>query len=108
MRICWSQSSYVSASPASDSVEGELTEDMLMSPALGVADRSAGTRGPLALWSTPPERRRSLWVKLEPRPEVEGYGRFGRLGRLGYETVELWREVGDMPDEDALGECADV
>jgi len=39
---------------------------------------------------------------------VDGYGRFGRLGRLGYETVELWREVGDMPDEEPPGECADV
>jgi len=42
---------------------------------------------------------------LEPRPEVEGYGRPGRLGRLGYETeVELWREVGDMLEDEADGE----
>jgi len=104
----WIQSSYVSASPASDSAEGELTEDMVASTGLGVGVRSEEeARPPLALCRTPPERRRSFWVKLEPRPDVEGYGRFGRLGRLGYDTAEL-REVGDMPAEEALGEWPDV
>lgn len=36
--------------------------------------------GRFELWRTPPERRRSLCEKLELKP---GYGRFGRLGRLG-------------------------
>jgi len=36
--------------------------------------------GRLELWSTPPERRRSFCEKLELKP---GYGRLGRLGRLG-------------------------
>jgi hypothetical protein len=57
----------------------------------------------------PPERRRSLWAKVEPRPAADGYGRFGRLGRLGYETeVELWREDGDRPADEAVGEWPDV
>jgi hypothetical protein len=64
-------------------------------------------RVPLALCRTPPERRRSLWLKEEPRAAVEGYGRF-RFGRWGYETVELWRDVGDIPEDEALGEWPEV
>lgn len=82
-----------------------------------VGERRVGVREPsrrtwlppLALWSMPPDKRRSLWANVEPRPADDGYGRLGRLGRLGYETeAELWREDGDRPAEEAVGEWPEV
>lgn len=121
-RMCWTHSSYVSASVLdSDSSDGELTdmgpEDSL---ALGVAALSIISRRlpptpllPLELWSMPPDRRRSTWLKLDPRVEVVAWPWYGTAGRGGYATAaaaaaELCREPGDMPDDEALGEWPEV
>ena len=79
----------------SESLEGEDTTE----------SASRGGRGVvLALWSTPPERRRSTAVKLEPRLARLACG-WATAGRLGYAMeVELGRDEGDSRADEEVGE----
>lgn len=40
-----------------------------------------------------------------PNPWLTAGRLVGRLGYMTDDVVELWRDCGDMPDEEGLGEC---
>lgn len=49
-------------------------------------------------------------MKLDPRVEVVDWPWYVTAGKVGYatEAAVLWREAGDMPADDALGEWPEV
>lgn len=103
----------MASSPASESAEGELTTDSL---ALGVVALSSGIDCLVvgfARCSIPPEYlRRGSGSKVGPRVDVADCPGYPEVtaGSVGYsaEAVELWREIGERPDDEALGECPEV